>query len=470
MNTFVAIDITTDKCTVSLGSVTTHGIEAAEVYSFNNEPINVLGRQYWDTFCIYSHIIEGLRRVARSGADVKSIGITSFGFDFCCIGSDGLPLAPPRTFVGTADNALTVNYYTRVKKAALYKIVATQDLPFKTIFQLDAMQRSGNSSLAAVDKLLFIPETLIYMLTGVMVAEETMVGSSALVNVNTRGLDSKVLLGVGLTPQNFGVFVSPGMMVGRLTDQVRRLTGLSNIPVVAVAGYDFASAVTAAPVTNDDSAFIFSGPYAAVGIESPSPIVGAAAEAANVSNTHTTDSKTLVYKHTRTLNLLKSCFEEWDEVLSPSEINEMVLSATSMRSLIDPDNEMFDNPDKISASIKHMCERTAQRIPSDRAEILKCIIFSIANKHAETLKTILAAARTTVSQVVALGPDPTGGCIGQFIADATGLKVVAGPHNAQTLGNIMVQAVAAGDLHSLQEGRNLIANDASRDCFMPQSL
>ncbi len=117
-----------------------------------------------------------------------------------------------------------------------------------------------------------------------------------------------------------------------------------------------------------------------------------------------------------------------------------------------------------------MCERTAQRTPSDKAEILKCIIFSIANKHAETLKTILAAARTTVSQVVALGPDPTGGCIGQFIADATGLKVVAGPHNAQTLGNIMVQAVAAGDISSFQEGRSLIANDASYDSFMPQSL
>ncbi len=470
MNTFVAIDITTDKCTVSLGSVTAHGIEAAEVYSFNNEPIIVLGRQYWDIFSIYSHIIEALRRVARSGADVKSIGITSFGFDLCCIGSDGLPLAPPRTFIGTADNALTVNYYTRVKKTALYKIVAAQDLPFKTIFQLDAMQRSGDSSLAAVDKLLFIPETLIYMLTGVMVAEETMVGSSALVNVGTRGLDSKLLLGVGLTPQNFGVFVSPGMMVGRLTDQVRRLTGLSNIPVVAVAGYDLASAVAAAPVQDDDFAFIFSGPYAAVGIESPTPIVGMAAEAANVSNTHTTDSKTLVYKHTRTLNLLKSCFEEWGELLSPSETSKMVLSQTSMRSLIDPDNDMFANPDKISASIKYMCERTAQRPPSDKAEILKCLISSIANKHAETLKTVLAAARTTVSKVVALGPDPTGGSIGQFIADATGLKVVSGPHNAQTLGNIMVQAVAAGDIPSLQEGRNLIATATPYDCFMPQSL
>lgn len=470
MNTFVAIDITTDKCTVSLGSVTASGIETVEVYTFNNEPICVLGRQYWDIFRVYSHIIEALRRVARSGADVKSIGITSFGFDICCIGSDGLPLAPPRSYVGLEDNALVVNYYTRVKRSALYKIVASQDLPFKTIFQLDAMQRAGNSSLAAADKLLFIPETLIYMLTGVMVAEETMVGSSALVNVSTHGLDPTVLLGVGLTPQNFGVFVSPGMMVGRLSDQVRRLTGLSNIPVVAVAGYDLASAVAASPVRSDDAAFIFSGPYAAVGIVSPTPIVGSAAEAANISNTHTTDSKTLVYKHTRSFCLLHDYFEEWGKLMPSSEVGKMVLSATSMRSLIDPDNEMFVCPDKISSSIRHMCERTAQRPPADDAEVLKCIIFSIANKQSETLKTILAATRSTVSKIVALGPDPSGGVIAQLVANASGLPVVAGPQNAVTLGNVMVQAVAAGDLPSLLDGRELVAKSTSYDSFMPQPL
>lgn len=468
MNSYLAIDITPERCTATIGSFTNKGIETQLIHSFANEPISLFGRLYWDLLYMYSGVIEALRKAARSGVEIKSIGITSFGFDFCCFGSDGLILSPPRAFVGITDNSLTANYYSRVNKSDLYKRIAAQDQPYKTLFQLDTMQRSGSASLSAANKILFISDTITYMLTGVMVSEETIAGSSGIVNVTTQCLDQKVLMSVGLTPQNFGVFVSPGMTIGRLSDQVQRLTGLGNVPIVAVAGHDVASAVLASPEEPDDAAFSYAGYNCVVGIETEGLVVGPAAEAAGLTNSKSGDGRNLVYRVTGGGRLLRKCFSEWGDTYTPDEVSKMINSATSMHSLIDPDSEAFSNPDQMSRVMRQMCERTAQRPPADKAEVLKCLALSVANRHTEVLRTILSAAHTTVNKLVALGSDPSAGILLQMVSDMTGLEVVLGPPNPSTLGNIMVQAVAAGEVINIGEARHIVAPTVATQTFQPR--
>lgn len=467
MKNFLAIDITTAKVTASVGSVASDGFVLTELCSFANAPVSLMGRKYWDILRIFQNIVEALKLVAAKGLKIESIGIDAVGFDFCCFGSDGLMLSNPRAFVGFTDRAFVSNYYARVPKTALYRVSASQDLPYKTVFQIDAMQRAGSSALSSADRLLFISDALIYMLTGVMVTESTAAGSSALVNVSTGGLDPKALMTLGLSPQNFGAFVSPGMVVGRLSDQMQKMTGLPGVPVVTVAGYELASAVAAAPIA-EGAAFVYTGHDAAVGIESRTPLMDSAAQAANISNACGASGNFIVHKLTGGTRLLRKCYEEWGEKFSQRDARDMVVSAKHMRSIFDPDSEAFADPVQIVRLIKLVCESTAQRPPETKAEVLKCLLASVANRHVEVLKSITSVARQSVEELVVLGPNPCGGILCQLLAVVGGFKVQAGPHNAATIGNVMIQAMAAGEIMSFSEARSLSAKAFPLTTYEPK--
>lgn len=467
MKNFLAIDISTDRLTASIGTVAPDGFELSELRSFANTPVSLMGRKYWDVLQLFQNIIDALKTIAEKGIAIESIGIDSFGFDFCCFGSDGLLLSNPRSFIGFTDPSFVSSYYARVSKTALYSISASQDLPFKTVFQIDALQRAGCTALSSADRILFLPDALIYMLTGVMVTESTTAGSSALVNISTSGLDPKALMTLGLSPQNFGAFVSPGMIVGRLSDQVQKLTGLPGVPVVTVAGYDLASAVAAAPM-EDNSAFVFTGHSAAVGIESRKPVTGSQAQTLDISNACGASGNFIVHKLTGGTRLLKKCYDEWGLTFSRADARQMVLSASHMRSIFDPDSEAFADPVQIIRLIKLICERTAQRPPETKAEVLKCLLMSVANRHAEVLRQVATAARQTVNEIVILGPNPCGGILCQLLADATGLPVKAGPDNAAAIGNMMIQAMAAGEVLSVAEARNIVKKTVPTTSYAPK--
>ena len=57
----------------------------------------------------------------------------------------------------------------------------------------------------------------------------------------------------------------------------------------------------------------------------------------------------------------------------------------------------------------------------------------------------------------------------QAAADACGRRVVAGPVEATATGNLMMQAVAAGDVASIAEAREVIRNSFAVEEHLPQN-
>lgn len=464
MKSYLAIDIQPWRGKAFLGSVTAGGVQLVEVGSFPVRAVEVFGRWMWDLPSVYSGILDILRRVAGWGVEVASVGLCSFGFDFCCLGVDGRMLSLPDAFVGKLSGTAPERYFERMPRKMLYKFVAQQALPYKTLFQLDDKQRAGDVPLSVADKLLFFSDALTYMLTGEVVVESTVVGSSGLVDVATRCLDSRVLASVGLSSRRFGTFVEPGMAVGALSDNVRRQTGLPRVPVVAVAGYDVASAMMSVPTADTDFAFVFCGYMASVGVETTRPIVDARVESADLSVTHGVGGTVHIHRQTMGLRLLQVCRDELGEGARGGARPHVGVT----RSIVDPDDPAFADPWHVVEAVGRQCADTGQRVPVGRGEVEECLRLSLANRYAELARTVLAATRLSVGAVHVVGPGAADAAMCQHLADISGRRVVAGPVEATAVGNVLAQALAAGEILNVCDIRSRLAARAGAVPFDPR--
>ena len=254
---FFAVDLGATSGRTILGTLAEGKIELEEVTRFPNNLIEQGGHFYWDIFALYHEILQGLKDVARRGVKIESIGIDTWGVDFVLIGADGAILRNPRAYRDPVTFDAMDDYLKHVvSREEVYNITGIQFLNFNSIFQLYAMKREGNSAFEHAAKILFVPDALSWMLTGNEVCEYTIASTSQLLDPRTGLLDERLLQSIGLNRSKFGKMVNPGELIGCLTEEVRRITGLPAVPVYAVAGHDTGSAVAAVPSRDENFAYL----------------------------------------------------------------------------------------------------------------------------------------------------------------------------------------------------------------------
>ena len=318
-------------------------------------------------------------------------------------------------------------------------------MPFNSLFQLDTLRRHHDSALEASDKILFIPDALIYMLTGEQVCEYTVLSTSQLLDPRTKRMDDELLRLIGLDERRFGRYVQPGEQVGVLSEEVQRLTGLGAVPVVAVAGHDTGSAVAAVPAENERFAYLSCGTWSLLGIEVKEPLISARTLEYNLTNEGGVDGTTRVLKNICGMWLLEQCRRECPSW--PSDINQInrdAMEATPGQSLINPDDPRFANPTSMVEAICDYCRETGQHVPQDYREVARCIFESLALRYKQVLDMLRTLAPMPIERLHVIGGGSRNEYLMQMTADATGLPVVAGPSEGTALGNILLQARASG--------------------------
>ena len=333
---FFAVDLGATSGRTIIGSFTQEGLVTEEMNRFPNHIIETGGHFYWDIYELYRNILEGLKRAAaREDIEITSIGIDTWGVDFVCVGKDGSLLRQPYSYRDPHTEGAPGKYFERVPRSRVYELTGIQVMNFNSIFQLDTMLRHKDSALEAADKLLFIPDALSYMLTGEMVCEYTIASTAQLVNAKTRRLEPELLKSLMLDEDNFGRFVYPGETVGTLTEEVQRITGLGAVPVIAVAGHDTASAVAAVPAQNKNFAYLSSGTWSLMGVETDAPVINADTEALNFTNEGGVNGTIRLLKNICGMWLLERCRAGWGETSYPELIAEANASEP-FRNLIAP--------------------------------------------------------------------------------------------------------------------------------------
>ena len=464
---FFAVDLGATSGRTILGTFTSNGLEMEEVNRFPNHLIEAGRHFYWDIYELYRHIIEGLRIAARKGVEITSIGIDTWGVDFVCVGKDGGFLRQPYSYRDPHTVGAPEAFFTRIPRSHVYGWTGIQVMNFNSLFQLDTLRRNHDSALAAADKLLFMPDALSYMLTGQMVTEYTIASTAQLVNANTCRLEDALLQEIGLTQAHFGRFVYPGEKIGGLTEEVQRITGLGAVPVIAVAGHDTASAVAAVPAMDRNFAYLSSGTWSLMGVETDAPVITAETESLNFTNEGGVEGTIRLLKNICGMWLLERCRSEWEETSYPELISEAQKSE-AFRSIINPDDALFSNPSNMESAICEYCALTNQPIPDTRARIVRCIFESLALRYRHVLDSLIALSPRPIEVLHVIGGGSRNDLLNQFTANSTGITVVAGPSEATAIGNIMVQAMAAEKSSGMDEMRKLINSSIPLTTFDPQ--
>ena len=311
---FFAVDLGATSGRTIIGTINNGKFALEEVTRFPNNLIEQGGHYYWDIYALYFEIIRGLKEVAQRGLKITSIGIDTWGVDFVTIGDDGAILRNPRAYRDPITFDAMDDYLEHViSKKEVYDVTGIQFLNFNSIFQLYAMKREGNSALKNASKILFIPDALSWMLTGNEVCEYTIASTSQLLDPRTKELDERLLASLGLTREKFGKMVQPGTMVGTLTEEVQRLTGLGAVPVIAVAGHDTGSAVAAVPAKDEKFAYLSSGTWSLMGIETKDAIISDLSYERNFTNEGGIEGTTRFLKNICGMWLYERCRQEWPE-------------------------------------------------------------------------------------------------------------------------------------------------------------
>ena len=393
-------------------------VEMRELTRFETTQIHRNGHIFWDLPKLYDDILLALHKVKAEGICLTSIGIDE----------------------------------------ELYERTGIQFMPFNTLFQLDTIRRNDKDAWLRADKILFMPDALIYMLTGESICERTDASTSQMFNPRTGDLDAKILGSIGLERARFGRLVSPGEQVGVLSRKVQEQTGLGPVPVVAVGSHDTASAVASVPAKDGNYAYLSCGTWSLLGIESPTPIINEASLAHNFTNEGGLDGTVRFLKNITGLWLLEQCKKEWMDGQVPANVNELnaLCLHSQCQSLINPDDPRFAHPDSMTAAIDSYLSETGQQPAQTPADYIRVIFRSLAKRYAEVVEMLRTITPVDIQRLHVIGGGSQNPYLMQFAAEALRIPVIAGPKEGTALGNALVQIRAAGLVNSLEEMRAIV--------------
>lgn len=468
---FLAVDLGATSGRVILATLDDGQLQLEVLHRFPNRLIEVGGNYYWNIYALYEDILQGLTEAGKRNIEIRSIGIDTWGVDFAFVAEDGTLCSLPRAYRDPYTNGAPEAYFEHISRREVYERTGIQIMNFNSLFQLYAQHKEQSSALKHADKLLFMPDALSYLLTGKKVCEYTILSTSQFMNPRTKQVDAELLAVAGVKPELIPEVVMPGTEVGRLTPSLAKATGLGEIPVVAVAGHDTGSAVAAVPAEGEGFAYLSSGTWSLMGVELREPEITEESFAMNFTNEGGVDGTTRFLKNITGMWLLEQCRVAWKKEgkeYSYPEIMQMVQQTRPSVDLIDPDAREFAAPTDMPQAIRLYCESRAIAVPEDDATLIRLIFDSLAAKYAEVLNKLRGVAPFEIKTLHVIGGGAQNELLNQMTADACGIPVVAGPSEATALGNVMVQARAAGLVGSLTEMRSYILRSIETKRFEPR--
>lgn len=468
---FVAFDLGATSGRTILAALHADGkLTTEEINRFPNAIINVNGSSHWNIYSLFEHIKDGLRKVAQRGIRPVSVAVDTWGVDIACVAEDGTLLGLPVAYRDKRFNdANTASFFAEAMDAdKLYSITGIQVINFNTVFQLNALKNT--SALKNAAQIGFVPDIISYLLTGKLVTEYTIASTGALVNAHTRQLAPEILEAAGADPAKFGPLVTPGTEVGMLRPEICEATGIESVPVIAVGGHDTASAVAAIPAKGNRWAYLSSGTWSLMGIESVEPVVTEKSAAYNITNEGGIEGTIRVLKNITGMWILEECLKSWKrqgiEYTYP-ELIAMAAASEPFKCFIDPDDPSFVAPADMPTAIIEFCKATGQATPEGHAEMVRCIFESLALKYRAVLDLFREVAEQPIEQLHVIGGGSRNALLNQFTSSAINLPVVAGPVECTALGNILVQARAAGYVDSLDGLREIVAKNVETTRYEP---
>ena len=469
MRNLLAFDLGASNGRAIFGQFDGNRLTMRELHRFENNYVEMNGIFYWDLPYLYNQLKQGFLAFKRANVgNLDCFGIDTWGVDYGLLDANGQLLSNPRSYRYAVDEDMQA-VWESMDFPTLFAHTGIASMNFNTVYQLYRRKRQDDPALAAAEKLLFMPDLLGYFLTGESKSEYTNATTSMLYNPIERDWDWKIIDALKLPRKIFTEIDHAGSIRGRLRPELAEELGINQAPFAAVGTHDTASAVAAIPGTGR-FAFCSSGTWSLFGVETDEPILTDAVRNANFSNEGTVQGGFRPLKNIMGLWLIQECRREWQKAGINYSWDEIVTEADRaepFRSIIDPDCCDFYAGGRMAEKIQEFCRRTRQPIPQTVGQIARCIYESLALKYRWALERLEEIKGRRIDTLNIVG----GGCknrlLNQFVANAINRPVIAGPVEGAAIGNLLVQAMALGDIHSMDELRSIVRRSESVEEYQP---
>jgi len=471
MGTFAAIDLGAQSGRVAVGRFDGEHLRVSEVHRFPNVAVRTRDTLNWDILRLYQEVIDGLRAAAREAGRIDSVGTDAWAVDFGLLDAHGRLVQNPVHYRDDRRTHAMAGVLAKVPARELYERTGIQLMPINTVFELGAMAAERDQALEAAETLLLIPDLMHYWLCGARTSEFTNATTTQCFDPRTGGWAVDLLDRLDIPTRLLPEVDQPGTTLGRLSDGVAGETQLGAAVVVAVGTHDTASAVAGVPFRRPGSAFISAGTWSLVGVEVQQPVVTDASFAANLTNEGGVGSTFRLLRNVAGLWLVHECRRVWaleGHDYSFDQLVALAKEAPALRSLIEPNDPAFADQGDMPARVRAFCAHTGQPEPVEPGAVVRCILESLALKHAQTIDVLASVTGVAPAEIHLVGGGARNELLCRWTASAAGVPVLAGPEEATLLGNLLVQAMSLGEIASVREGREVVRASFTPTLYEPQ--
>ena len=466
---YLAVDLGAESGRVMLATLHEGRLALEELHRFPNTSVQIPTGLYWDSFHLFHNIVHGLQIAGRERKlEIAGIGIDTWGVDFGLLGRDGALIDCPRHYRDARTDGIPEKLFEVVPRQEVFDYTGIQFMQLNSLYQLYAMKLAGSPGLEAAHRLLFMPDLLNYWLTGIQKSEISIASTSQFYDPRRRQFATELFDRLGLPTRILPPLVETGTLLGPLRADLAESTRLGPVPVYATAAHDTASAVAAVPAQGKDWCYISSGTWSLMGVEVDQPLINERSLELNFTNELGAEGKIRFLKNIAGLWLLQECRRTWaaeGREYSYEELMRLAADAGAAKAVLDPD--AFLHPGQMPLKIAAWCRSNSVPVPETVGEICRTILEGLAARYKQVLESLDSILGRRIDVIHIVGGGSRNRLLNQLVANTTGRKVVAGPTEATAIGNVLVQAMAAGNLKGLADGRKVVQRSFDLEVFAP---
>jgi rhamnulokinase len=467
---FLAFDLGAESGRAVVGTLKKGKLELNEKHRFPNPTGRMRGHLHWNLLQQWEELKTGLRKVADEKIQLAGLGVDTWGVDFGFLGKSGEILGNPYHYRDARTEGVMEKTFKRVPRAEIFESTGIQFMPINSLYQMIAMVDSKDWPLQQAETMLFVPDIFNYLFTGERKSEFSIASTSQMYDMRNSAWATSLLTKLGIPTRILPEVVPSGTVIGTLLKSIAEECGVPSVPVIAPGLHDTASAVAAVPAEGDDWCYISSGTWSLMGVEIAVPIINEKTLKYNYTNEGGVGGKVRFLKNIMGMWLVQECrrhFRKEGYEHTYAELTQMAGRAKGFNALIDPDYAPFLSPGEIPVKIEQYCKETRQSAPTTRGDFVRTCLDSLALTYRRTLEGLEDILGRKIAVIHIVG----GGCqndlLNQMTADATGRLVIAGPIEGTAIGNILVQAMAIGEIKNLAEARAIIRSSFPVKRFEP---
>jgi rhamnulokinase len=467
---YLAVDLGAESGRVMLGTLAEGRVALEEIHRFPNKVVTQGAHIHWDLAHLEKEIFVGLEKAAQGGLPISGISTDSWGVDYVLLDSHGEPLGLPYCYRdGRTADAVT-SFFKKLPFAKIYEETGIQFMAINTLYHFEAQQQADPAVFAKADHFLNIADYFNARFCGVEAVEESNASTTQLYNPKTHAWSERLAATLGVKMALFPKIVPSGTALGPLTGVLKSYPSMAQAQVIATCSHDTGNAVAAVPAAGENWAYLSSGTWSLLGAELPSPIVTDAAREAGFTNEVGLGGTIRFLKNIAGLWVLQECRRAWEaagQTYTYDELTKLAVENGPAAAHISMRDARFLAPGDMPGKITAFCQETGQPEPATPGQFVRTILESLALTYAQTLVQLEGLVGRKFERLHIVGGGSRSALLNQLAADATGLPVVAGPVEATAIGNILIQALALGQIESAAALRQIVEKSFPTQAFEP---